>query len=650
MVGLDERTHARGRNSGAGFTLAELLVVIVVIGVLAAIAIPVFLSQADKASDTALKSDLVNAAKLLQVAEASGETLPSEFIAGEVVELGSAGSFTASQTLTITGSGETLCIEGTSDSGKTFSADLANGLRNYDCGGRENGEGKPLIFTVEVAEPGQIVTLASASTNLTLVDWGDGTDPQPADLTHTYATAGNYTIEINPDFETSADGAWLSSWRYMDTSTATLTGVDTFGDLGITSLRSAFQDLPGNFTVPAILPSTVTDLGETFRGSNQFNQDIGSWDTSSVTDMGFMFRNASSFNQDIGSWDTSSVTNMRDMFRFASSFNQDIGLWDTSSVTNMGLMFDGAASFNQDIGSWDTSSVTDMGRMFQNASSFNQDIGSWDTSSVTNMNRMFISASSFNQDIGSWDTSSVTDMGHMFRNASSFNQDIGSWDTSSVTSMRDMFRNASSFNQDIGSWDTSAVTNMLGMFALSPFNQNIGGWDVSSVTSMQEMFYNNTVFNQDISGWDTSSVTTMQNMFNNALFNQDISGWDTSSVTNMRAMFTNARAFNQDIASWDTSSVTNMESMFYGATAFNQDLGIWNVSGATNMNQMFFGVTLSTTNYDSLLTGWSAQTVQPNVNFHGGNSQYSSGDAATARGVLTGAPNNWTITDGGQAP
>ncbi|MDA9121450.1 BspA family leucine-rich repeat surface protein, partial [Flavobacteriales bacterium] len=256
--------------------------------------------------------------------------------------------------------------------------------------------------------------------------------------------------------------------------------------------------------------------------------------------------------------------------------------------------------------------------------------------------------------------SSVTNMRGMFNDATSFNQDIGGWDVSNVTTMEGMFAGATSFNQDIGGWDVSNVTSMQEMFVgATSFNQDIGSWDVSGVLRMQYMFYGATSFNQDINtkqvtvsgvtytAWDVSSVISMSSMFEYATsFNQNIGSWNVSSVVNMQSMFSNASSFNQDIGSWDVSSVTVMWQMFRDATSFNQDIGSWNVSSVTSMLSMFFSVTLSTTNYDALLIGWSAQNLQQGVNFSGGNSQYCIG--ASARQSMIGN-DGWSITDGGAA-
>jgi type IV pilus assembly protein PilA len=71
-----QSSKKRNKLQQAGFTLVELLIVIVIIGILSAVAIPSFLSQRERAQTQADTASATGAARACAAAKLSAATLP----------------------------------------------------------------------------------------------------------------------------------------------------------------------------------------------------------------------------------------------------------------------------------------------------------------------------------------------------------------------------------------------------------------------------------------------------------------------------------------------------------------------------------------------------------------------------------------------
>ena len=129
---MTSQSRRWGTATSGGFALIELLVVVIIVGILASIALPGFLSQADKAKASSAKALVSSAVKECQVHLVDPPPLPATF----VQQTGRTNEINLVPDKSSTACSSTQSWTATIENGGSFTAALiATGVINKTCTG-----------------------------------------------------------------------------------------------------------------------------------------------------------------------------------------------------------------------------------------------------------------------------------------------------------------------------------------------------------------------------------------------------------------------------------------------------------------------------------------------------------------------------------
>lgn len=462
---LRSKSSNKPEEKDSGFSLIELIVVVVIIGIIIAIAIPMFLNAQDNARQAAVETTAKDAHTMVRASIIDGSSPHG----GDLSVLETDDIVVSLADTFVIGDESTVCVR----------ADWV-GTENYAISGpcNESDTTAP-IFDREPDDPLYTQLTYQCPTTrsgyLGVVNIGGDTRVQIWEDNDRDATIREVFYDAPPE---SFDLRSKTRREILRTRLAEETDIATANDAIQDAIDRANDSGVGERYAPEYAMSeTVENVSELIEMEGEvtykvrFDGEIetfaapghrGHSEGNIEESLADCLVSIDHFGDDInlknivylGGENLSyvpdsipeSVRALRGAFENATHFNDpNIRTWDVSNVHTMRSMFHNTLRFNQDISGWNTESLIYPNSMFSRAYAFNQDINDWDVSNATTMEMMFYEAEDFNQPLDKWDTAAVTDMARVFDGATSFNQDISGWNVENVETF-------SLFNRDTLHW------------------------------------------------------------------------------------------------------------------------------------------------------------------------------------------------------